>query len=468
MRGWHRFRPRHAATLLPLRARVSLAFGLVSVVVTGAIAVATWELSSNYMLQQRQDSAVRQATVNARLVEAAVMSHSDALGELLTGLGSEVESAVLLVDDGKWISSGNLVNPQTLPAQLLAMVASGRAATQRLWLGDVPVLAVGLPLTTTAATFVEVFPIRELDRTLRFLSWMLLLGVAVAGVAGGLLGRWASRRALLPLTTLTDAAAAAVAGDLSARLPETDDRDLAPLAAAFNHTAERLQQRVRQDARFAADVSHELRSPLTTMLNAITVLRRRRSQLTGNAQQAVDLLDAELTRFKRTVEDLLEMSLTDADAVPIELEPTDVGELLVEVTRHHGGQVQLPARRVLALVDRRRLERALVNLLVNAEQHGHGLIRVALLDGNGVARIEIDDAGPGVPSADRQRIFERFARGNAGDRGTQDGGAGLGLALVRQHVRRHGGEVWVEDRPGGGARFVVQIAETGARTPGTP
>ncbi len=445
---------------LPLRARVSLAFGLVSIVVTGTVAYATWQLSSSYMLRQRQDSAVRQAIVNARLVETAASRQSDGLAELLTGLGSEVESAVLLVDNGKWISSGNLVDPQRLPGKLLSMTASGQAAEQRLRLNGVPVLAVGIPLTAAAATFVEVFPLRELDRSLRFLSWMLLLGVAAAALAGALLGRWASRRALLPLTSLTAAAAAAADGDLEARLPDTTDRDLAAIATAFNNTAERLQQRVRRDARFAADVSHELRSPLTTMLNAMSVLRRRRTQLTDSAQQAFDLLDAELTRFQRTVKDLLEMSLTDADAVPIELEPIDLAELLNEVTRHHRVAVEVPAAPVRVMADRRRLERAVANLLANADQHGQGVVRIGLLHSNGVARIEVDDAGPGVVDHDRYRIFDRFARGKPADRGnSSDSGSGLGLALVSQHIQRHRGRVWVEDRPGGGARFVIEIPE---------
>ena len=289
---------------------------------------------------------------------------------------------------------------------------------------------------------------------------MLLLGVLAAGLAGALLGRWASRRALLPLTTLTAAAASAAAGDLDARMPATRDRDLAPLATAFNETAERLQQRVRRDARFSADVSHELRSPLTTMLNAMSVLRRRRTQLTGSARQAVDLLDAELNRFQRMVQDLLEMSVTDASADPIGLEPIDLGEALTEVTRHHGERIQLPSGHVRVMADRRRLERAVVNLLVNADQHGRGLVRVGLLSHDGLARIEIDDAGPGVAAADRQRIFERFARGQNGDRSNSaDSGTGLGLALVSRHVRQHRGKVWVEDRPGGGARFVIEIPE---------
>ena len=111
------------------------------------------------------------------------------------------------------------------------------------------------------------------------------------------------------------------------------------------------------------------------------------------------------------------------------------------------------------LADRVRLERVVANLLDNARRHGKGLVRLGVLRHEGRARIEVDDAGPGVPADAREHVFERFARGSPADREATDSGAGLGLALVSQHVRRHEGHTWVEERPGGGARFVVELPE---------
>src|SRR4029453_6204530 len=113
--------------------------------------------------------------------------------------------------------------------------------------------------------YVEVFPLRDLDRTFRFVSLMLLGGVLASALLGASIGWWASRRVLRPLTELTAAAARVARGDLSTRLPERDDKDLGPIAAAFNETAGDLQARGARDARFASDVSHELRSRVTTM-----------------------------------------------------------------------------------------------------------------------------------------------------------------------------------------------------------
>jgi signal transduction histidine kinase len=329
-----------------------------------------------------------------------------------------------------------------------------------LILGGAPVLAVGLPLPGVSATYVEVFPLRELDRTLRYISSMLAIGVMVSGVAGAVLGRWASSRALLPLWRLTNAAGVAAGGDLSVRLPDDGDRDLAPLARAFNATAERLQRRAARDARFASDVSHELRSPITTMVNAMAVLKRRRAELTDTCAQALDLLDSELTRFQRMVADLLEISLADQGAAQLDLESVDLGELVRQTARgwmltDDKLEIADPAPRVLA--DRRRLERAIANLLANAQDHGRGVARLAVGRGGGMARIEVDDAGPGVPVEYRNKIFERFAR--APSSGAADSGTGLGLALVSEHVRRHGGQVWVTDRAPAGARFVIELRE---------
>ena len=263
------------------------------------------------------------------------------------------------------------------------------------------------------------------------------------------------------LTELTTAASRVAGGDLQARLPVRDDPDLASLARTFNATADALERRVREDARFAGDVSHELRSPLTTMANAGAVLSRRRDELTGTGGRALDLLLSEVARFQRMVVDLMEIT-RDRQVDAVEGEIVDLAALVGNVAAvqpAHVPEIEVCGQAPLVLGDRRRLDRVVANLLENADRYGGGAVRIGVLRRDGFARIEVDDAGPGVPNAFREQIFERFSRGGmAGRRGT-DGGSGLGLAIVAQHVQRHGGRVWVEDRPGGGARFVVEVPE---------
>ncbi|HEY6744335.1 MAG TPA: HAMP domain-containing sensor histidine kinase [Mycobacteriales bacterium] len=446
---------------VPVRTRIVAAFVLGSVAVPSLVALATWNLTTGYMLQQRQDSVVRQAAVNARLVDASLAQNSAGLGDLLTGLASSPEAAAFVREQDGWYSSGTAsdgIGTDDVPAGLLAAVERGDTARQRVRVGGIPVVMVATPLPTSGVPFVEVFPLRDLDRTFRFISLLLLGGVLASGVLGGVLGRWASRRALRPLTELTAAAARVAHGDLDTRLPVRADPDLGPIAAAFNDTTADLQARVERDSRFASDVSHELRSPVTTMAAAVEVLARRQDEMSPTARHAIDLLDGDLRRFRRLVEDLLEISRVDQGASRLSAEPFDLGELAAAVVArsHPGLRIEdgCPCR---VMADRRRLEQVVANLVDNADRHGRGLVRIAVRRQGPCVRLEVDDAGPGVPVADRHRVFERFARVSDRDRHVDETGTGLGLALVAQHVRLHGGRVEVTDRPGGGARFAVEL-----------
>ena len=111
------------------------------------------------------------------------------------------------------------------------------------------------------------------------------------------------------------------------------------------------------------------------------------------------------------------------------------------------------------LADRRRLDQVLANLCQNATVYAGGVVRLGVRRRDGHAVVEVDDDGPGMPPEFRDQVFERFARGPHRVSNADSGGTGLGLALVSQHVHGHGGRVWVEDRPGGGARFVVELPE---------
>jgi len=262
--------------------------------------------------------------------------------------------------------------------------------------------------------------------------------------------------ALRPLAELTGVASAVARGDLDARLHFEDDPDLGGLARSFNHTAAELQHRVAVDARFAGDVSHELRTPLTTMLNSMQVIRNRRSELPATVREPVSLLSDDLDRFRRLVVDLLEISRDDGGDTST-AEVVRIGDL---VSRAADAAALRPVTtlspevdglRIIA--DKRRLERVVANLVTNAETHGRGCLGVLVAVSGAGLRIIVDDAGPGIPPDRRDRIFERFARDGA----PAGQGVGLGLAIVDRHVRWLGGTVRVGDRPGGGARFVVEL-----------
>ncbi|MDT7784575.1 MAG: hypothetical protein QOF58_2994, partial [Pseudonocardiales bacterium] len=336
---------------LSLRCRVTLSFGSGLLLVTSVLAFATWNLASGYMLRQREASAARQAEVNVRLVEKSLSSPG--LDELLTGLTTGPDSTILVLSPERLVTAGRKVEPSELPPDLVEH-PPGRA---RITLDGQPVIAVTRPVAG-GSVYVELFPLQQLDRTFGFLSAVLIAGTIGSALLGAALGSWASKRALKPLAELNSAAGRIAGGDLRARLPDQDDPDLAALAAKFNSTAQALEQRALRDARFASDVSHELRSPLTTMVNAGAVLRRRREHLPGTAGTALELLTSEVDRFARMVVDLLEISRADQtdDYEPEEL---DLSALVRHVIASRWRAVPVSASPVTVQGDRRRLDRVL-------------------------------------------------------------------------------------------------------------
>jgi signal transduction histidine kinase len=229
--------------------------------------------------------------------------------------------------------------------------------------------------------------------------------------------------------------------------------------------AEVLEGRIDRDGRFASDVSHELRSPLMTLSASIEVLASRREEMPdASAQAAVDLMVADVARFKQLVEDLLEISRFDAGAARLDLSDIRPGELATQAvawSQSPDVPIELDAdlAGVLIRADKRRLVRVITNLLDNARKYGGGATRVQLLRTATGLRIAVEDNGPGVPEEERALIFDRFSRGAGSSRRAGSEGVGLGLSLVDEHVALHKGRVWVEDRPDGeeGARFVVEL-----------
>ena len=295
----------------------------------------------------------------------------------------------------------------------------------------------------------------------------LVLATIITVLVGLILGIVSSERVVRPLAGAADAARAIADGRLDTRLEPTDDPDLNALTDSFNDMVARLQDRVERDARFASDVSHELRSPLMTLAASVEVLSSRRDELTERSQAALDLLVADVARFSGLVEDLLEISRYDAGAVRINRDTLRVNELVEQSVKASSlprapVHVEERCNQMVLNGDRRRLARVVANLIDNARNHGGGAASVRVVPAEDSAShvwICVEDTGDGVPEADRERIFERFSRGAGASKRGAGEGAGLGLALVREHVRLHGGRVWMEPRRDAtsGARFVVEL-----------
>ena len=166
---------------------------------------------------------------------------------------------------------------------------------------------------------------------LRTLAAVLAAGAAAATAAGAAFGVWASRRAVQPLEQVAGAATRIAGGELTTRLPATDDPDLVAIVAGFNSMVDALAARIERDARFVGDVSHELRSPLTTLVTSVEVLGARREELSPRGQQALALVEGELGRFRRTLDDLLQLARIDGAGAMDAAAPVSLSELVREV-----------------------------------------------------------------------------------------------------------------------------------------
>lgn len=284
------------------------------------------------------------------------------------------------------------------------------------------------------------------------------LPIMIAGLA--VVGWLIVGRALRPVEALRIQAARIPGTDLTRRLPEPSTGDeLARLAATFNELLGRIQAATDGQRQFVADAAHELRSPIASLRAQLEVTARALpAGDAGSDPMAGPIFDAE--RLTRLVDDLLALARLDAHRDP-HFEPVDLDDIVLgEVRRHRGGSVTIDASGVSAgrvRGDPAGLVRLVGNLLDNAVRHAERTVTVRLRTADGVVTLTVADDGSGVPPADRERIFERFTRLDEA-RSRDAGGAGLGLAIVRDVARMHGGDVRVSDN-GPGAVFTVTVPE---------
>ncbi len=327
---------------------------------------------------------------------------------------------------------------------------------------------------TGAGVLVYARPVSATDATAAKVRFFLFFGVIGGSVLALLAGLALARRAMAPIAELTAAAREIErTRDPSMRMPqpEADDevrelaRTLEGMLEALDTARTETEASLQRQREFVADASHELRTPLTSVLANLELLA---DHLDGDAGDAARSALRSSNRMRRLVANLLLLARADANrAAPHR--PTDLAEVLVEVAAElepvtgdhelsvstHGPAVVLGAQD--------ELHRLALNLMENALRHtppGTHVHAALGRDGDEVV-LTVEDDGPGIPAAIRERLFDRFVRGQ-GDSG---GGSGLGLAIVRAVVSSHGGTVVVDDAPHGGARFTVRLPSADAVAP---
>lgn len=335
---------------------------------------------------------------------------------------------------------------------------------------DGDVLVTGLPLADVEAA----------AHRLEMVSAAVFGGVlAVAGVAGALWVRWSLR----PLSRVAATAASVTrlplaSGEVSLppRVPDADPRtEVGRLGSAFNlmltHVEDALAQRHASEERlrrFAADASHELRTPVASIRGHAELALRHPGPVPGAIARAMERVAAESGRMGEMVDDLLLLARLDAGR-PLDRESVDLTRLVLDATDDarvagpgHRWRLDLPEEPVTLAGDGHRLHQVVANLLANARVHTPPgtAVEVALRDGRDHVTLTVRDDGPGVPAQARDGLFERFVRADQRRTGSGGGGAGLGLAIVAAVTAAHGGRVAVDSRPGETV-FTVRLPHAG-------
>jgi len=448
MRAWRRWSLRTRLLVIGTGG-LALGFALGGIVLIAAFGYVTQRTIDDEALGTARDVA---ALVNARELPEPVPVASGQLVQVVDAQG-RVRSASIGAD-----RLVPLLHQDELPA-----VRAGRARYidgERTGMsGPLRVVAVPAGPRDDPQTVIVARPVAELQKSRAVLRSTLLFAYPLVVFAPAVLAWRAVGAALRPVEALRAGAETITGAGGADRLPVPASTDeIHRLAVTLNDMLDRLAAvRARQRA-FVADAAHELRSPLANMRTELEVAQRL-----GEPAPTADLL-ADLKRLSRLVDDLLLLARADEEVPLARREPVELGRLASEVAdRYTGAAVPVCAEAgndpLWTEGDPDALARVLMNLVDNGVRHARGAVRLAAVRDGGSAVVSVSDDGPGIAPADRERVFDRFTRLDDA-RARDGGGAGLGLAIVRELVRRHHGTVRLTDAdPGVRAEVRLPLAE---------
>ncbi len=312
---------------------------------------------------------------------------------------------------------------------------------------------------------------------LEALGGSLWVGGGLAALAAVGVGLLLTRQISRPLRDLTSAARRMAAGDLEGRVPVRSRDELGELAAAFDSMAEAVGRQEGLRRRMAADIAHELRTPLAVIQADLEAMLDGVRPLSA---EAVADVHGETRLLSRLIDDLRDLSLAQTGQLPLRKEPTDLGEVarssaarFASRAEERGVRLEVEVAEDLprADIDPDRISQVFGNLLENALRHtppgGRVELRVGPGESAATLRTTVRDTGPGIPAEHLPNVFEHFYRADRA-RSRSAGGSGIGLAVVKQLVEAHGGRVWAESPPGEGATFGLALPVNGARPSGQP
>jgi signal transduction histidine kinase len=363
-------------------------------------------------------------------------------------------------DLGDPLPAGIVLDPQQVEALRNGEVITGSHATS---------VYAGAPLTAGGTNLRPVLLFtRNVGPSIGTgVRWFVLASI-VTLLLGALIAARLSRRLTKPLTDATEATARIAQGDLTVRLPGhhgSSPDELDDLARSINEMADSLQRSRGLEQQFLLSVSHDLRTPLTSIQGYAEAIA---DGAVPDDRAAAGIILTESRRLDRLVGDLLDLAKLESRQFTLTPTRIDLGELLGDSVDGFRRQVETagltlrldrPGAPVWAVADPDRLAQVAANLIENALKYATGSITVAVVDDAAGPRIEVADDGPGIATEDLPHVFERlYVSGHQPVR--KEIGSGLGLAIVRELVEAMGGSVRAEADPAGGARLMVTLAPT--------
>jgi two-component system, OmpR family, sensor histidine kinase BaeS len=438
-------------------ARLALAFALVG---AGAAALTALLVNLAFGQQFAEYLEGAQAQRQHQIVSALAGSYEQAGGwdpaalDRLAGAALMDGGTLEVVDaDGAMVWAGEAGPMAEMHRE---MMGTGPLGPER----DLPVEVGGQEVGTATMRLPEPGLLPQDVAFRRSVNRLLLYAGLAAAVAALAIGLLLARRATAPARQLTHAAAGLAAGDRSARIQPARTDEFGDMAAAFNRMADQIEAEDLLRRGFAADVAHELRTPLMILRGEIEALE---DGVVEPSPQALASLREETLRLGRLVDDLDTLARADAAGFTLDRAPTGLDDVVAKAAeeltdRFREADVGLDldvAEHLPVLADAARLRQVVTNLLVNALKFtpAGGRVRVSASRDGDSGVIEVADTGPGIPDEELPRVFDRFFRGSA----VRAGGSGIGLTVVRQLVEAHDGTVAAGSVPGAGATFTVRL-----------
>jgi len=482
-----------------LTLKVILSIVLLTTLVLAIVGATLFARISTGIKAEKVDSAISEAAYTIYFAQTRLLASSRTDSELLRAakdivnsqaIGSDVSSREIIlirgvrnIDPEVPIDSvSNQISLSTIPNSLRNKVStSGNISwdfVNTLYESGklVPSVAVGEEIQVSKSGTYEMYVIFSLEPQLKALAliknylWLsgLALLILITFVA------WLTLRQILqPIREVAVVAERLTTGALDLRIDVHSADEIGRLGLSFNEMARSIEEQIRRlenlsrvQQQFVSDVSHELRTPLTTIRMASDLLFNARESFDPAISRSTELLLAQIDKFEKLLEDLLEVSRFDAEVANVKPEVVDVRALvsrcmddlaLVASDRATSLTLECVGEDLSAQLDPRRITRIVRNLLTNAIEHSEGkAVNVSVIAEDHSLSIGVRDHGVGIDPTNHHRVFDRFWRADT-SRSRARGGSGLGLAIAQEDARLHNGQITLWSEPNEGAHFTLTI-----------